>query len=209
MAAMDQAKLNNMSSKINSEASNYVSEMQNDTKDLLSAFNTNWVSKSAQTLATEIKECLDSLADAITKTFDAKNESIKMSVKNFNAVENENINYNEFEFGKPSISLDLNDALPNGKVGVADKADLNDIKTPVETLATNVAATLDNIITTVNSIDAFSDDEQQGLVTSVTNIKNKFESEMDELKNSLNTRMSGEISARDELNRVNVQNLSS
>lgn len=209
MAAMDQAKLNNMSSKINNEANSYVSAMQNDAKSLLNAFNTNWVSVSAQTLATEIKECLDSLATAVTKTFDAKNDSIKMSVKNFNAVENENISYTDFAFGTPSIDLTLNEALPNGKVGVADKADLNDIKTPVETLASNVESTLENIISTVNSIDAFSDAEQQGLITSVQNIKNKFKTEMDELKNSLSTRMSGEISARDELNRVNVENLSS
>lgn len=208
MAAMDQGKLNNMCKQINDEASTYVSNVNSQVTSMVDTFNQNWVSNSAQTLANEISECLSSLADSITRTFSDKNEAIRMSVQNFNQTEDESISYSGFSFGKPNVSLQLNSTLPNGKKGVADGADLDTINTPMKMLIDKVSTSLDQIRTTVSSADAFDNAEQQALTNSINNIKNTFVENMSELKNSLQTRMSSEISTRDSLDKTNIENLS-
>lgn len=207
MAAIEQGKLNSLCSSINSSAEKYVSDMNNETNKMKEAFNEAWVSVSAQTLATEISNCLKELATRMQSTFKDKDEAIRMSVNNFNAVESEDINYSGFSFGMPNTEITLNQTLPNGKVGVADGADLTSIEVPMSNLTSAVESDLDSIVNTVKSADAFDNNEQESLTSSITNIKNKFVEVMEELKSSLNTRMSGEISQRDSLNQANISNL--
>lgn len=207
MAAMDQQKLNTMCTQINNSADKYVNCVSSEVKNLLDAFNNNWVSKSSQMLASEIQECLTSLATAVTNTFSGKNTDIKNSVSNFNMIENENIVYSGFSFGKPSTSLTLNATLPNGKVGVADGAELKAINDPMTSLITSVTDVLGDVKKAVVNSDAFSDAEQNALATAVENIKAAFVNNMNELKESLATRMSGEIDARAQLDRANISNL--
>lgn len=207
MAAIEQGKLNSLCNSINSSAEKYVSDVNNETNKMKEAFNETWVSVSAQTLATEISNCLKEVATSIQTTFKNKDDAIRMSVNNFNAVENEDINYPGFSFGMPNTDITLNQTLPNGKVGVADGADLTSIEVPMNNLTSSVEGDLDSIVNTVKSADAFDNNEQEALTASITNIKNKFDSVMQELKGSLNTRMSGEISQRDSLNQANISNL--
>ena len=207
MAAMDQQKLNTMCTQINNSADKYVNCVSSEVKNLLDAFNNNWVSKSSQMLASEIQECLTSLATAVTNTFSGKNTDIKNSVSNFNMIENENIVYSGFAFGRPTTSLTLNTTLPNGKVGVADGAELKAINDPMTSLITSVTDVLGDVKKAVVNSDAFSDAEQNALATAVENIKSAFVNNMNELKESLATRMSGEIDARAQLDRANISNL--
>lgn len=207
MAAMDQSKLDRMCSAINASAQAYVSEVSADVRDLTSTFNDNWVSNSARQLAQEITDALNALADAIMTTFSNKNEDIKVSVNNFNEVEGEGISYSGFEFGKPGTEIVLNNTLPNGKLGVADGADLNTINTPMGSLVNNVNNNLDAIKNAVNGADAFDMAEAQALTDSVTRIKDDFNAKMEELENSLSTRMSGEIGLRENLDSTNQSNL--
>ena len=207
MAAMDQGKLSRMCSSINNTASDYVTQVGNSVTELTNAFNENWISNSSKDLANEITECLNTLATSITDTFSSKNESIKVSVNNFNSVEAENISYPGFAFGKPNTTLNLAAALPNGKVGVADGADIGTINDPMKRMVERITSLLDNIVNTVRGADAFDVEEQTALTTAVSNIKAKFEAGMQELENSLATRMSNEISVRDQLNATNKSNL--
>lgn len=207
MAAMDQAKLDAMCGSINSAAENYVSQVTNSVINLGDVFNENWISNSSKSLAAEITDCLNSLAEKITGTFSAKNDSISAAVSNFNIIENESISYSGFSFGKPNTEMNLNVTLPNGKVGVADNADISTVNNPMHTLVTSVNSILDEIVNKVQNADAFDADEQASLTTGVTNIKNKFNEEMTELEESLKTRMSGEISERDKLNSANKGHL--
>lgn len=207
MAAMDQQKLNSMCTLINNSAEKYVNCVSTQVKNLLDAFNNNWVSNSSQTLATEIQDCLSSLATAVTSTFSSKNSDIKNSVTNFNAVENENIVYNGFSFGTPNISLTLNNALPSGKIGVADGADLNAINAPMTSLVSEVTEVLGEVKKAVVNSDAFSQSEQSALTTAVDKINSAFGTSMTELKETLATRMSGEIEARAQLDNANLSNL--
>jgi len=208
MAAMDQDKLNAMVASINTCATNYLSSVNTQVSSLLETFNASWVSPAAQTLATEISGCLSNLADSITNTFAAQNEAIAVSVNNFNATEDTNISYSGFSFEKPTTDLTLNATLPSGKVGVADGADLNTINTPVMTLVANINSTLDNISSTVSGADAFDAVEQGALTQAVNTIKTNFDTGMQELTTSLESRMSGEIEERDALNAANEANLS-
>ena len=208
MAAMDQAKLSNMCSSINGELSSFESEVKNQVQNTLQAFNDTWVSVNSQKLATEIKECLDELTKAVHDVFDSKNTGISNAVKNFNSVEGEEISYSGFSFTAPQIELSINATLPNGKKGVMDGASLDDIKTPINNLINNVSGYLDAIESAVKSADALDQEEQSTLSTSITQIKNKFNSSMTELSNSLSTRMSGEIAERDKLLQANKTNLS-
>ena len=207
MAAMDQGKLSQMCSSINSTASDYVSQVNNSVTELTNVFNENWVSNSSRELATEITNCLNTLADAITQTFSEKNEAIKMSVNNFNGVEGENISYAGFTFGKPNTQLTLNNALPNGKVGVMDGVDINTIGEPMKRMVERVVSLLDSIASTVKTADAFDMEEQSSLASAITNIKVKFENSMQELQNSLNTRLGNEMSLREQLDSTNQSNL--
>ena len=207
MAAMDQGKLNSMCSKINSAATQYVSNVSSEVNNMVTSFNTNWVSEASKKLATEIGECLESLATAIKSTFDAKNTDISTAVSNFNAVEEESISYPGFNFGKPSTTLSLNANLPNGKKGVAEGADLSSIETPMTSLISKVDGALDNVNSAVKSSDAFNSAEVNALSSSITKIKSTFDTSMAELKSSLSTRMSGEISTRQSLDKNIVSTL--
>ena len=108
MAAMEPNKLNRMCSLINNQATEYVSNVTSQVNRMVEIFNQNWVSKASQGLANEISECLSSLADSVKRTFDDKNEAIRLSVQYFNQTEEEDIRYPGFSFGKPTISLQLN-----------------------------------------------------------------------------------------------------
>lgn len=207
MAAIEQGKLNSLCSSINSSAEKYVSDVNSETNKMKEAFNEAWVSDSARALAKEISDCVKELATRIQTTFKNKDDAIRMSVNNFNAIESEDINYPGFSFGMPNTEIILNQTLPNGKVGVADGADLTSIEVPMNNLTSAVEGDLDSIVNTVKSADAFDNNEQEALTSSVTTIKNRFVEVMEELKSSLNTRMSGEISQRDSLNEANISNL--
>lgn len=209
MAAMDQAKLNNMCSRINNSAQSYVSNVNASVKELESKFNELWVSNSSKELAGEITECVSSLADEIIRVFSQKNESISLAVKNFNSQEQESISYSGFSFGKPNSTITVNATLPNGKVGVADGADLDSINVPMTTMISKIDSNLDEIKNAVSSSDAFDSNEQEGLNTSINRIKTNFNNSMNELKNSLASRMSGEISSRQELDRANADLMNS
>lgn len=209
MAAMDQGKLDSMCNSINNGASSYVTTLTTQNKNMVDAFNANWVSNSSRKLANEIRECLISLENAITQTFADKNDAIKMSVDNFNTIEEEHISYSGFSFDKPALNFELAAALPNGKVGVADGANLKDIETPMTNLVNEVVEILNEIKAKVSSADAFDNAEQEALTSSIDRIKNTFETNMNELSQSLVDRMSKEISARDELDATNIQNLES
>lgn len=205
MAAMDQGKLTSLCSKLNQEASNYVSQVSSDTTKIVEEFNRNWVSNAAQNLATEIENCLTSLTTDISNTFNNKNEGISIAVANFNTVEEESISYPGFSFGNPNVGMSLNKTLPNGKVGVADGADISSISTPMKTLVSRVNTVLSNISSAVSSCDAFDSDEVNALTNAMTKYQTTFEESMQELENSLSSRMSGEIAQRDSLNKTNVE----
>lgn len=207
MAAMDQGKLSQMCSTINNTASDYVSQVNNSVSELTNVFNENWVSNSSRELATEITNCLNTLADSIANTFSEKNEAIKMSVNNFNGVEGENISYSGFTFGRPNTQLTLNNALPNGKVGVMDGIDLNTIGEPMKRMVEKVTSLLDNIANAVKTADAFDMEEQSSLASAISNIKVRFENQMQELQNSLTTRLGNEMSLREQLDSTNQSNL--
>lgn len=209
MAAMDQAKLNNMCAKINSSAQSYVSNVNASVKELEGKFNELWVSNSSKELASEISNCISELGDSVVKVFSSKNEGIKSAVQNFNSIEEENIRYSGFSFGKPNATISLNNTLPNGKVGVADGADLDSINVPMTTMVNKVDSNLDEIKSAVSSSDAFDSNEQEGLNSSIERIKNNFNNAINELKNSLSTRMSGEIEARNNLDKTNSEILGS
>lgn len=209
MAAMDQGKLDSMCNSINSGASSYVTTLTTQNKNMVEAFNANWVSNSSRKLASEIRECLITLENAITQTFSDKNDAIKMSVDNFNSIEEEHISYSGFSFDKPALNFELAAALPNGKVGVMDGANLKDIETPMKNLITEVCEILNEIKSKVSSADAFDNAEQEALTNSIERIKTAFETEMNDLNQSLVDRMSKEISTRDELDKTNIQNLES
>ena len=207
MAAMDQEKLSRMCTAINGAAEDYVNQVKTSASELASAFNENWVSNSSKALVAEIVECLNSLASAITTTFATKNDNIVNAVRSFNQVENESILYSGFRFGKPDTSMNINNTLPNNKVGVADGADLNSINTPMNTMVQRVNGILDNIVSTVRSADALDIEEQTALTNAVQKIKNHFDTEMTELEQSLKDRMSNEIMERDALQSKNVSEL--
>lgn len=209
MAAMDQFKLDDMCKKINGSAQSYVSNVNASIKELEGKFNELWVSNSSRELANEISGCVSSLGDEIIRVFSNKNDSIRFAVQNFNSQEKEDIRYGGFSFGKPNVTISLNNTLPNGKVGVADGADLDSINVPMNTMVQKVDSNLDEIKLAVRGSDAFDSNEQEALNTSIDRIKTSFNNSMNELKNSLATRMSGEISSRDSLNRANQSLLDS
>ena len=203
MAAMDQGKLNVMCTKINNSAEEYVTQVGSLVNELRDAFNNNWVSTSSRELVLEISECLDSLSDEIIRIFGTKNDEIAKAVANFNMVEQENISYPGFSFSKPAVAIELNATLPSGMVGVAEGADLDSINGPMTNFVTNVNNIIGSIGTAIQNAEAFSGEEQQALAASINNIKTSFNSEMNELANSLRTRMTEEIDARSNLENAN------
>lgn len=207
MAAIEPEKLNSLCNSINDIAQKYVSDINAETNKMKEAFNEAWVSPSAEMLATEISNCLRELATKIQEKFQEKDETLRISVDNFNNIEGTRFGYPGFSFGMPNTDVIINKTLPNGKTGVADGADLTSIEVPMNNLTSAVEADLDSIVNTVRGADAFDNNEQDALTSSVTNIKNKFSQVMQELKSSLSTRMSGEISQRDALNQANISNL--
>ena len=209
MAAMDQTKLTNMCNSLNNSANDYVAQVKNSAVELANKFNENWVSNNSRKLASEITECLNSLADAVTNTFSDKNRNIADAVARFNAVEDESISYAGFTFGKPDTTISVGATLPNGKVGVADGADLSSINVPMKTMVEKVNAVMDDIVSKVNSADALDMAEQEALTYSVQRIKAHFDTEMNELAQSLESRMSGEIMERDNKTLQSVDELRS
>jgi len=208
MAAMNQDNLNSMVKLINVEASNYVVGVESAVRDFLKTFNETWVSNAAQELATQIHETLDLLANNITTTFANKNDGIKTSVINYNMREKENLSYSGFSFSKPNTDLTLGAALPNGKRGVADNADLNSLNGPMNTLVAKVTDVLDKIIVDVQNADAFDKAEETALVDSVKRIQTGFVTSMEEIKIALSQRMGKEIADNEALDAANISNLS-
>ena len=207
MAAMDPQKLSSMCSSINNAASNYVSQVETSVSEMTNVFNDNWVSNASRDLAKEITDCLNSLATSIKDTFDSKNEAVKISVNNTNSVEGEQIAYPGFAFSIPRTDITLNATLPNGKIGVADNADLNVVSESMKRMIEKISTILDEISNTVSNADAFDIEEQSSLSSSITNIKSRFENEMQELHSSLVTRMTNEINQREQLDSTNKSNL--
>ena len=207
MAAMDPDKLSRMCSSIDSAASNYLSQVESSVNEMTNVFNDNWVSNSSRDLAKEITNCLNSLATSVKDTFEAKNNDIRTSVNNTNMIEGEQIAYPGFSFSIPRTEITLNATLPNGKIGVADNADLNVVSESMKRMMEKISTILDEISNTVSSADAFDIEEQSSLSSSITNIKTRFETSMQELHSSLVTRMTNEISLRDQLDSTNKSNL--
>lgn len=205
MAAMDQTKLDNMCNSISSLAGEYQESMIAEKDKVQENFNTYWVSKASKELAKEISDCLTDLVTKIDERFSAKNEDIRAAVNNFNLVEQEDINYKGFSMGTPNVEMSLNNALPNGKVGVAENAEIADIK--LSDLETAVCGILDNIKSTVQSADAFDNAEQEALSQGVESLKKLFTDAMIELTKSLETRMNGEIALREKLATANIGGL--
>ncbi|MBQ6495186.1 MAG: hypothetical protein IJI49_04210 [Bacilli bacterium] len=205
MAAMDQSKLTSMCTSLKEAASDYEEQIVLDAKQIVEEFNENWVSNSARSLANEIGEKIKLLETDIASKFNEKSAEIRRAVANFNLVEGESINYPGFNFGIPSISMELAATLNGGKLGVKEGADISSIETPMQTLIDNVKKTLENILTTVKSCDAFDSDEVTSLTNSVNKIKSDFETDMETLKSSLTTRMSREISERETLEKANKE----
>lgn len=205
MAAMDQGKLTNMCTALNEAASEYASNIVSDAASVVEEFNKNWVSNAARKLSGEIGEKIALLEADIASEFNGKNAAIRAAVSNFNRMEEENISYKGFNFGKPEISMDLGATLPSGKVGVAEGADLNSIANPMKTLIKNVNVTLENISSTVKTCDAFDSAEINALTSGVEKIKSAFETGMQGLISSLESRMGEEIQARDSLNNANQE----
>lgn len=198
MAAINQDNLSSMVSSVKSALTTYETSLNSAVGKLLAAFNESWVSDEAQSLATEVAGCVTSLVTNIATTMDSKDAAIKAAVNGFNLDEGTNITYSGFSPAPtPSVNLTLNDKLPNGKVGVADNADLTTIETPMDTLVTDVNSVLSTLESTVSQADAFDDVSATALSDSFTSIKNTFKNGMDGLKESFRTRMSGEISKRD------------
>ena len=204
MAAMDSSKLATMCSAINGKAGEYDSTVTAGSKSLVESFNSNWVSNASKTLAGEIKEVVDKLADSIFNTFSSMNDAISTSVTNFNNVEDESINYPGFSFSKPNFDATLANTLPNGKVGVADGADVNTVANPINNMTQSINSVLGEIVSTVKSADAFDGAEQEVLTSAVSNAQSKFNEAMGELTSSLSTRLEGEQSTRQELNTTNI-----
>ena len=209
MAAMDQSKLSNMCTQINGSAEDYMQQVKSSATELADQFNQYWVSRSSKDLVREIVECLNSLATAVTSTFREKNDGIVTAVKNFNQVEKEHIIYPGFRFGRPDTNMNINNTLPNGKVGVADGANLESINGPMKTMVERINSILDSVVSTVRSADALDIEEQESLTQGVQKIKNHFDTEMAQLQESLESRMSGEIAERDSLNQTNKSILES
>ena len=122
--------------------------------------------------------------------------------------EQENISYSGFSFSKPTIDLTLAPALPNGKRGVSDNADLNSLNAPMNTLVTKVTDVLNKIVAAVQKADAFDKAEENALVDSVKVIASNFVTKMEEIKMALPQRMSKEIADTEALDATNISNLS-
>ena len=132
---------------------------------------------------------------------------MRIGFQDFNNTETETIGYSGFSFGIPTTSLNINATLPNGKVGVADGADLSTFTYQMNKIIGQVNNTLDALSIIVENSDAFDAGEQSSLTSSVSTIKSNFNSSMEELDASMATRMSNEISAREELDSTNQSNL--
>ena len=177
-------------------------------KDLETLFNAKWASNSSREFAEEVLNCAISLVDSVSNVFTSLGDTISKNVSNFNTVEKEELVFDGFKAQKPTLSITINETLPNGKKGVLDGADLNTLVGPIDKLYTNATADLDEIVKYVCNSDAFDIDEQTALSNTITGIKTKFVQAISELKTSMKTRVSNEIATRSTLDTTNVQNLS-
>ena len=207
MAAMDQQKLNTMCTQINNSFERYANCISTEATNLVEVFNTNWVSNASKQLFNGIQEVLNHNSNTLSSLFAKVNEGIDYSVYNFNITENENIVYSGISFKASVLSATLNDTLPNGKLGVADGADLNIIKEPIDKLVGETVEELDNIKKTVINCDAFSDAEQEALISGVEKQKSIFINDMNAVKDAVSKCMAQEVSDHADLDRANIGNL--
>ena len=207
MAKMDSVKLGQLCTSINNASDAYVRNVGSAVRELADTFNNNWCSPAATKLGEEISEKLHDLTNSVTQVFHDKNEAVRISVDNFNNQEEASIVFPGFSFATPATTLELHEKLPDGYIGVAEGADLNTISTAMDKVTTQVTTALQSVCDAAARSEAFDSGEMGALRGSVNNIKSKFEQAMAELKSSLATRMSGEIAARAELDRVNIENL--
>lgn len=205
---MDEQKLRQMSSVIDAKANEYVTVVTNSMKDLVESFNAVWVSNSAQKLAYEIGDVVNRLSDSIVKTFTAMNDAIAVNVRNNAMVEEENFTYTGFTFTKPVISAELAKTLAGGKVGLLEGTDVTALANPINKMIVQINGVLEDIVTAVKEADAFGVKEQEALVRAVEFAKSKFNEAMNELKTSLNERLVGEQTVREELSSTNASNYS-
>lgn len=208
MAAISRENLTYMTSRINNNSGECKTIIEAGAKNMLDTFNNNWITPSAQELATEIQTSLQDLNEAMLNFFSVLEGKINSVIKLHNQVENDNINYQNIEFQKTIINLTLNSTLPNGKVGVMENVDLSTINKPLDNLKNNLIDELHQLVNTINSIDVFNSHEQNQLEQGINSLINKLNSEMIDLENSLKTRLQQEISLRAQMKKINESNLS-
>lgn len=208
MAKMEQSKLTQLCNSINNASDSYVRNVGSAVRELADTFNNNWCSSAAKKLGEEISEKLSEVATSVTNVFNGLNDALKTNVENFKTTEEEyNINYPGFSFGTPNTKLELHEKLPDGYVGVAEGADLQTINGAMKKITVQINSSLEQVYSAAQNSQALDTSEMNALRQSINKIKNSFSEGMRELEASLNTRMSGEIASRDELDRVNVENL--
>ena len=209
MAQLSQENLNAMVKSMNDAITNYENSVKTGEEDFKNQFNEIWVSNRSDSLVSEISTCVTEMAGDIGKYLANLNDRLKTADKNFNLVEDENMTYSGFSCPTLAMDIKLNASLPGtgNKRGVMRGTSLTDLQKPMTTLQGEINDSLMDIKNAAETADAFSEVEVSALVNGIEKVRSKFESSLEELADSLQSRLEGEDVVTIEGDKTNVENL--
>jgi len=184
MIYMNQTKLSRLCKIMEDADSEYSFNIKYRINEIVSWFNTYWISTASKGIADELQQELNTYTNGIEKILNDLNYKIKKQVKmyNRNPEIKRNIYYKGFSISKPYNINDLanlNKTLPDGKIGSLPKE--TDITYPInrlKILSEEITSTLKRAII---KCDAISYGEQETIICSIISKERRFRNSIEDI----------------------------
>lgn len=184
MIYLEQTKLSQLCFNMKEANDDYSNCIQYEVRDVIDWFNTYWISTLSKKTAYELYDSLNDYVRGIYNLFYRLNKKIKKSVikYNENPETEKKLHYRGFSIYKPYYIdklSDLNDTLPDGKVGLLLKKD--DISYPFHKLKMVVEEASFVLKIALSQSDAISESEVEMLQREIIDLEKRFINSVDDL----------------------------
>lgn len=195
---IDGTNLSNLATKLNSAFSNFQINGTSAIKAYVNAQNGIWRSAKSVSMATEIKDCLDSAIKGLGTEAINIRDSIKTNVQNHNNTEGSNYSFS-YEYQEADISSFSNiEPDWSGKTGLLEGHTISELKPYFNDIIKAFNDCFSDMLSAVNNSEVFSPTQQADLVEGITAVKNNFGKEVEDLNESWTIRSKGEDQVREE-----------
>ena len=166
----------------------------------------NWGSTTAKETFDEVFEVARSAFKDVKDRLSVKTDAILAMIENYRKTDQYEGSFAGFTFEVPKLENSVPTKLSDGGVGKKADADINDLTQYIKNIQSSVETFLTEAYNNASTSGAFDGEEDQALVQGIGDMKEAISTNFETLASSASTRFSNEQEAREEAEKVNVQN---